>query len=224
MIDHIIVHIPATAGTSVRAAIGTKRVVHDMARHHYRREGVDWGKYFKYSIVRNTYDRTVSICAKLHGCVMGNWLTPEVFHRTMKQAVARGEDHDEVLAKLCAEHNQRHKGRWLTPEVFRKWVANGMPDTRIHNNENTARMCTPQRDYLTGYDGEWIVDHVMRFEYLDEDLPPLCALLDVPVVSNIENKNPSARDLGYQEYYNNETKNRVDDHFAVDLEEWHHQF
>lgn len=154
---------------------------------------------------------------------MGNWLTPEVFRRTVAHDVANGKTVEGAMNALCLEHNKRPHGRWLSPEVFRAWVAEGMPDTRIHNGVDTARMCTPQREYLTAQHSEWLVDHIVRFEHLAEDIPVLCDLLGIPQCA-VENKNPSARELDYRTYYDNESRARVEDRFAVDFEEWQHQF
>lgn len=188
MLDHVFVHIPATAGTSVRAALGVRRIVHDLARNHHRSYGVQWDRYFKFSIVRNTYDRAVSLCAKVFEC----------------------------------RPNARRTGP-LTPEKFRQWLADGMPDTRIAQHAQSPRMCTPQLDYLTDEHGTWLVDHVLRFEDLDTEIPALCDLLGIKHRS-VQNLNPSARTRDHRVYYDQETRKLVEKRYERDLNQWHHPF
>jgi hypothetical protein len=79
MLDHIFVHIPGTAGIAIRSVVGSRRIVHDLARNHYQRPGVTWGQYYIYAFFRNAYDRAVSLCAKTLECYNGKRLTPEMF-------------------------------------------------------------------------------------------------------------------------------------------------
>lgn len=173
----------------MRAVLGSRRIIHDLARNHYRNYGVQWERYFKYSIVRNTYDRAVSLCAKVLEC----------------------------------RPNARRHGS-LTPEMFRQWVADGMPDTRIAQHANSPRMCTPQSEYLTALNGDWLVDQIVRFEHLPEDLAVLCQHLGIEPPAKIQNLNPSARNRDYRVYYDDPTRALIEKRYAADLHQWQHQF
>ncbi len=85
---HTFVHIPATAGTAIRKAIGSKRIIHDLARNHYQRPGVNWSQYFVYSFVRNSYDRAVSLCAKVHASRKRQWLAPAIFKLWVREGMS----------------------------------------------------------------------------------------------------------------------------------------
>jgi hypothetical protein len=58
----IFIHIPRTAGTSILTAMGTYKKEH---RHFFARKHIalrpDWNECFKFSFIRNPWDRAVSL-------------------------------------------------------------------------------------------------------------------------------------------------------------------
>jgi len=56
----IFVHIPKTGGTSITNALNIKHHNHKMAKE-LKQENDDWNDYFSFSVVRNPWDRMVSL-------------------------------------------------------------------------------------------------------------------------------------------------------------------
>jgi hypothetical protein len=65
MISHphkaVFIHIPKTGGTSIESALGHNRTEHRTATYLMKRHGTIWNDYFTFSVIRNPWDRMVSI-------------------------------------------------------------------------------------------------------------------------------------------------------------------
>lgn len=57
----IFIHIPKCAGCSIEKAFNEKLMNHETAENIYEKAPNLWNKYYKFTIVRNTWDRFVSM-------------------------------------------------------------------------------------------------------------------------------------------------------------------
>lgn len=76
----------------------------------------------------------------------------------------------------------------------------------------------PQMPFLADADGTLLVDRVLRFERLAEDLPSLLAELGVPVASPLPHRNPSQREADYRAYYDDALRETVATRYREDVE------
>ena len=78
-----------------------------------------------------------------------------------------------------------------------------------------------QDEWLKDEFGNIEIDFIGRFETIDEDFKELCKELDAHLELPHLNKTKHAP---YQEYYDEETKRIVADHFAEDIEKFGYSF
>jgi Sulfotransferase family len=75
-----------------------------------------------------------------------------------------------------------------------------------------------QLDFLTDDRGELIVDRVLRFERLAEELPPLLAEIGVSTDGALPRLNASERKPDYRPYYSQDERGLVARHYRRDVE------
>ena len=197
----IFIHIPKTAGTSIRSALQTfslERPNSNLARvlknfdlpRDYRNfrfnlhttlqqaqnklpEDV-FGEYKKLAFVRNPFDRMVSNYAyKVHG--------------TSLKKRKRNDNFEEFVTQCC-------RGRDLR-----------------------------QVDYLLNREGKIECDFIGRFETINEDYINIQRLLSIELPA-LAKKNASKREGAYREYYTDKTKDLVSEYYRQDIEEFGYQF
>lgn len=138
-----------------------------------------WNRYFKFTCIRNPYDKVVS------------W-----FHMRMPK-----DDRDRLGERDFAE----------TREMFRNWLI--------------IFPSTPNDEMYTSIRGDIIIDGVIRYERLLEDIEAVCKRVDTPFEPALmPQRKVGKRDgfPGYREYYTPETKQIIRDRFAWEFEHFHY--
>lgn len=103
---------------------------------------------------------------------------------------------------------------------FNEWVK------RTYGNKDPAfydkpRFFMPQLDWISDKSGSLIVDHVGRYENLDQDFSDVCRILE------IDKKLPHVRRSShkhYRDYYSDEAKEIIHNWFMKDIEMFGYQF
>ncbi len=147
----IFVHIPKAAGSSVAKALFGESVGHRPIRRHiaYSQELVD--QYYKFTFVRNPWDRLYSGYNYFHHCI---GMTKHRDHRWATQMLGRFSGFEEFVNGLS------------NPD-FVKTIKQ-----YDHFRDQKDWLCDPSS-------GEMMMDFVGRFENLERDYNHVCARLGV---------------------------------------------
>ena len=156
--------------------------------------------YFKFTIVRNPWDRLVSFyafCIKMSRTPAYNIL--EKFK-------------DFVLDST----NKYHVGA--------KWCKHSPALEKLLSTERTKvrRRLESQLDWISDDDGKILVDFIGRFENLQEDLDIVCDKIGIPK-QQLPHKNKT-KHKHYTEYYDDETREIVAEKYAKDIEYFGYEF
>ncbi len=180
--------IPKVANTSLRS---TFRKVTDLKLLPYKRSlnEKEYDRFFKFSFVRNPFDRLVSCYAEK---IIG--------HKT-----PYGENQIDAT---FFRYNKFYSD--MPFEEFVKAVCS-IPD------EIADFHFRSQYKSLTNKQGKFIVDFIGRFENLKEDYKKVFRILGVKNPPKLEHRRKSKR-KHYREYYNEETKNLIKKRYKKDLE------
>lgn len=82
---------------------------------------------------------------------------------------------------------------------------------------------TPQTDYLIDLHGNLIVDFIGRYESLQTDFNTVCDHIGIPR-KVLPHKRKATDRARYREYYDDETRALVAEHFAADIERLGYEF
>jgi hypothetical protein len=194
----IFVHIQKTGGNSVRTALGGD--IFDARKHFMARElrqaygSAVWDPCFKFSFVRNPWDRLVSWWSMIDNArpYVDRARPPNAFFGYVIERATSFED----FLRHCDDEIVDPDGR---KNIFRNQI-----------------------DYLVDDNGEVIVDFVGRFERLQEGFDEISRRLgQAPVM--LQRTNASER-KGYTEYYTPATAQIVERHYSRDIEQFGYRF
>jgi hypothetical protein len=106
------------------------------------------------------------------------------------------------------------------PVAFRDWVLLTYRD-KNPSYYDRPKMFMPQVNWLSDADGEIPVDHICRFEKLNEDFGAVCQKLGKVVhLPHVK----SSKRTHYSDYYDEETSEVVANWFREDLEVFGYRF
>ncbi len=216
------VHIPKNAGKSVHAAllekygatsikIKKKHTSLNSARCCHMDEE-DWWRAFKFTVVRNPWDRAVSqwtyslmTLRQLRGHRLIRDMIPVNEHQPFWKVKQDRQAMVDLMLResfgwWMMDFNQRPGVRWFHYRLKNK----------KHNLINV-----PQSMWLTT-DGKLVTDKIYRFEDLGELERDLGLSLDVI--------NPSPREGHYRDYYNTKTRKWVAKVYAEDIDRFAYTF
>lgn len=157
-----------------------------------------WASYFKFSVVRNPFDKMVSAYFFLLRLKQEQGMLPALKSRLKAWSGKRGE----VMPGNHADHQIN----------FRKWIKSG-----AHFDDSTAYKI----------EGTSVLDFTMRYEHLMEDLEQVCARLEIPfepqrlkqLKSGYRKKKWAVKDL-----YDEESKSLVAERFRSLIDEQGYRF
>jgi hypothetical protein len=201
MISHeykcIFIHIPRTAGTSIEKWIANcdwwhrdERTKHLLASQSKKIYSDYWDEYFKFSFVRNPWDRMVSMSK--YGSHYGVYISKDKKIDISRYIKEYGDP-------ITIEHDYRFSKR--------KDIA-----TDSHR---------PHTIYGNILDEE--LDFVGRFENLNDDVLFLNSQLNIDAEFKFKEEELEDR-LSYKNYYNNNSRQLVEDLYKKDIEEFNYQF
>lgn len=205
----VFLHIPKTAGQSVRRVLSKHRFVlsdtkqkwlgweGDYTHERWATEGYSrvlraelgdavWDRSFKFSFVRNPWDRAVSAWRYLD----------------RPGDLALGLSFPEFLELV----------RTITPQYA--------PEDRPRNKFSWH--VAPQAPQLLDASGKLLADFVGRTENLQTDFDEVCRRLEVPK-TELPRVNTTERSA-YQDYYDDDSKQAVADLYALDIETFGYTF
>jgi hypothetical protein len=202
MIDHsrrlIFVHIQKTGGNAICTALGQpvnppeKHFTAVQLRRLYGEEV--WNAYFKFSIVRNPWDRLVS------------WWSMIEANRKHLEAGRRLNAFQRYVLQNAND--------------FTDFVSNCTEI--INDNDGAKNIYQNQLDYLTDGKGDLLVDFVGRFDRLPGDFRSVlerASAADIP----LPHVNKSVH-TSYRLYYTDITRQMVEDRYARDIDFFQFRF
>jgi chondroitin 4-sulfotransferase 11 len=201
----IFVHINKCAGQSVRRSLPHNLFKRDTRGHntimHYlelcRRKGRDPSEYFKFTIVRNPWDKVVSF---YHYHRRRKW---ELFPWTVETE----PDFTTFLQRLFVDNNGA-----LAHEIFQKRSGASTHHLRLRNS----------LDWVTGPDGRILVDFIGRVENLQDDFDQICDRIGIRR-RRLPHANRSTH-KPYWEYYDDVSRDIVAGRFQRDIDYFGYRF
>ncbi|MBD3328477.1 hypothetical protein GF340_04195 [Candidatus Peregrinibacteria bacterium] len=189
---------------------------------------------FKFCFVRNPWDRLVSLYFYLK---CDNRISFEEFvyivrsrHRLQKSFFYSQKllNYFTGSALIPTDNYQEPYTVVLINKLLKKlftfspWLISffPIPKNGPYNSIDWSQ-ANPQTDWITGHDGNILVDVVYKLENISEDFNKVCNSLGIdtvlPHVNKTDHKN-------YRSYYNQETKKIVADIYQTDIEMFNYQF
>lgn len=203
MIDHdrefIFIHIPKTAGSSFKEALGGGWQNHqDLARYARELDAETFATYFKFSIVRNPWDRLVS-----DYCFQMRWSGSRGSKLAVYGKSGRRRAFQDWLEAVVTESESEPPRLWggtVSPGIHR-W--------------------SPQRSWLELQDAV-ATDYLVRYETLAEQLPELERRLgwELPPLR----RRKRIWRPHYSAFYSPALAGRVADCYASDVESFGYAF
>jgi len=195
----IFVHIPKTAGKSVSIALGFGWPGHkDISQHAGELNATVFQNYFKFSVVRNPWDRLVS----------------EYNYQKKKNRPKRDKLH--IFDERGAQRG------------FADWVRTSFADPMHYRGEDWAgdvsphiHRWSPQVDWIS-IDGKVAVDFVARLENIDEDFKTILKKIGMPP-KPFPWRN-SKWHWHYSHYYDPATLELVSKYYARDIEAFGYRY
>jgi hypothetical protein len=233
----IFIHIPRTCGSSIEKALGIYGLKNDgvntpcpeilfgITRKVYLqhltileiKDRINKGmfeEYFKFTFIRNPYDRIIS----------------EYFW----SEDAKKMNLREFLLDIIAPHRSRAMELYVAR--YNKFSFRGhrkmltfskfLPEVAFPNKNKPLildmdRHFKSQHIFMMDRDGEQLVDFVGRFENLDEDFGKICERLGLDAeLSHIS----KTKHKHYRSYYDDETRELIHDMYKKDLEMFGYEF
>lgn len=204
----IFFHIPRTGGTSIAAALEMGNTgpfvsyTHSGGQHLTPQQLLTLKRswlleYFKFTFIRNPYDRLVSeyFWRKKRERIM-SLSTGEIF--TFPQT-----SFDTFICKIVKNIVQNQQ--FTSPISFRHF--------------------RPQCDFVYNDNQKSQLDFVGRFENIQKDFNTIVKKLGIkPKKTKLPRKNYSNREKDYRGYYNKETRQIVSELYKQDLETFNYEF
>jgi hypothetical protein len=194
----IFVHVQKTGGNSVRTALGGD--IFDPRKHWTARElrevygDAAWASSFKFSFVRNPWDRLVSWWAMIENSrdYVDLDQPPNAF---FGHVLNKSRNFQEFLLRC---------------------------DGEIVETDGRKNIFRNQMDYLVDDSGAIIVDFIGRFEHLQEGFDEICGRLGRASVE-LERSNGSEH-APYTQYYTPAAIELVARHYVRDIEHFGYRF
>jgi len=167
----LFIHIPKNAGTSLINKLSLSPHGHYDWRTHPKFNG----PYHKFTIVRNPWDRMVS---NYYYCLAEKSFWFDVNNDTEKWSLADGTE-IEGKPQHPLYHHVKNAGSfeaWM--HTFYTIGHSGKSGPEFWATQN--RGYDNQYDYLVDEDGKIMVDHILRYENLNEDFKKFCGKVGLP--------------------------------------------
>jgi len=110
--------------------------------------------------------------------------------------------------------------QWCYPSTFKEFVREVCKGT--YTDYHGVRY-KPQWEWLTDAQGIMRVQHLVRYERLQEDFPVLLKTLGLPPMKLLKT-NAASKRTAYRDYYDAESRRWVEEHYKVDLQRLGYSF
>ena len=154
-----------------------------------------WDRYFKFTTIRNPFDKLISL------------FSVQLAH---KQEYSRSKKMLEFARRTLGSGKLIDTIQGNTEiELFRSWMAKG-------------GYIIDRDKYMI--DSEVCVDFFIRFEQLHEDIRQVCHQLSIPFEPHLlpEFKKGKRSNIPFSEYYDEDTRQIVEEQFAWELREFNY--
>jgi hypothetical protein len=210
----VFVHIQKTGGDTVSKLLSDSvpDTFRFKAKHGFAADAAKdlecWNAYFKFAFVRNPWDRLVS------------WYS-------MIRDAEKIRLHQTLIDRRKRSHlrQTRENKLWRyvldSSSTFEEFIVNCTDEIEVDKGVFYS-FTYDQLDYITGSNGNLLVDFVGRFENLGSDLLKVYDKLGIELRS-IPHENRSVRGH-YSSFYTPETKMIVEERFKRDIEYFGYEF
>ena len=258
----LFIHVPKNAGKSIMKAfeIGAdpvlkRSVVESVATERaslhpegrYKSEYID--KLIKFAVVRNPWDRIVSLYHfrkrendlynMFPDCNVfgGDKTLPDGSELSFKEWImsphSKGAGGFPFWERIHTDPDINNR-RIYHPDVFERkdyfYQMTKTQNNEMYNSEGTYMWMThfldwiQQIHFITRMDGTLFVDEVLRFERIEEDLEKLCDKYNLPQVDLPRlNSNPR-KSKNYVDFYDDELVSYIQDYIQDDIEHLGYKF
>jgi hypothetical protein len=208
----LFVHIAKTAGTSVRAALSRIRM----------RDPYYWLMFPAYKLSQATNHKIgTKFPRHAHAIAAKEMLPKEFYDSLFKFAFVRNPWDLQVSS---FHHIQRERPQFLGGHNnftdFLKWKLDPHRQYQYHIDTSIDL----QSNYVTGLDGELIVDFIGRYETLESDFERILTRIGEPNIRLPHKRKASSRKKDYREYYSDTTAELVYNHFKRDIDLFGYKF
>jgi len=204
MINHkykcIFIHINKNAGTSIDILFNRRHSGHWnlKAYESFRRTKFLYRHYYKFTVVRNPWDKMVSLYHSWAKSSNWDW--------------GWGSDNKptfiEFIKIIDGFSNERQMELW--------------PERKMYQHKSGTMRMSNQLDWLIDSNNKIPLNYICRFENLQEDFNKVCDDIGFPK-TELPYYNKSNH-LHYSTYYDEETKDIVARRFSKDIEYFKYKF
>jgi len=174
--NFMFIHIPKNAGTSIQEKFKMEQAGGHQTAQQMRGENPQmWDEYSSFCVVRNPWDRMVS---NYYYCLAEKSFWFDVNNDTEKWSLADGTE-IEGKPQHPLYHHVKNAGSfeaWM--HTFYTIGHSGKSGPEFWATQN--RGYDNQYDYLVDEDGKIMVDHILRYENLNEDFKKFCGKVGLP--------------------------------------------
>lgn len=214
-----------TAGSSMEMALGPLCGPDDIVTPMESNRDTDIPRNFhENTLLGRAYAQSkwVRKCIHRHSPLLGKWYYEHMPATRVRELV--GEETWNSCHKFCYERNP-----WAKVVSYYNWKKNGqrraMPSFREYVLEKTHRLPMDARLYFDG--DQCLMDEVLDFDTFHESFPALCQRIGIPFKGSIPREKTGVRQEksgGYQDYYDDETREKVATLFAREIKRMGYSF
>ena len=201
----IFIHIPKTGGSSIEKALGLKGFQHDT---HAFYSDEKYGQYFKFTVVRNPWDKVVSD----YEWMINNYIFLNGFAvpcpKVKEVFVGRGFN---FFVKALLEYD------YLDLVNEKPELVNYRSEKWFHMHFASHRQ--RQLDFLQPIEK---INFIAKFENLQSDFDKICGMINLPK-QILPHKNKTRRKQ-YKDYYDEESYNLVKKFYEKDIDYFSYTF
>ena len=202
-------HVPKTAGSSVRVALGRHATCVDdyWANRALARIGIPVNRFAPWPYTKFRPHASAATLAA--------WVPPEIFERLFKFAFVRNPwDLLDSYSDYLRHNPGHHRGR----------IARRLPDFAAYVEYEIRRGQFSQSGLLCDRRGRLLVDFVGRYESLPTDFTFVCHRIGIEATLPRVNAGSRGDHRDYRDYYTPALTARVAEAFAADVERFGYAF
>lgn len=194
--EFIFVHVPKTSGSSISRICGFGYSNHNRLNRLIIDSGLDCSKYFKFTFVRNPWDRYIS------SFFYWKQYTPKRLNRISKS--------ENIKRYTEIKNYYDVVDKYEDPMEFLR---------HIHDDRTLVKCMNSFRPQSLWLDDR--LDFIGRFETRAHDLKLVCGVIDIPYVDQTTNKTKRS---DYRAYYTPECVDMLKDIYQSDIDRLNYEY